>query len=244
MIRVIKSILPSLAKPLIPLGNLLFRGALPAHCLLCGSLESEAVLCAPCVAELPLLGHSVCPQCAEPTPSGEICGRCLQSPPAFDATRAAFRYEFPVDQLIQSYKYGGNLALGGWLARQLLPCLGGVAADCVIPLPLHRDRLAQRGFNQAGEIARLLSKELGLPLALDACERVRATRPQAALAHDARAANIRHAFTCSQDLSGKRILLIDDVLTTGATLSECARVLKLHGASQVMAVVLARAIHH
>lgn len=240
----IKSILPSLQKPLIRLGNLLLDQALPAHCLLCGSLHSPAALCPGCAEGLPRLPPEHCPRCAHPTPLGAVCGHCLKTPPAFDCTVAPYRYDFPVDQLIQAYKYQAQLALGAWLARQLLPLVVPLAVDRLIPLPLHPTRLRDRGFNQAGEMAKILGRELGIPVDRQGCQRTKATAPQASLAHDQRARNIRHAFDCTRDYTGQHLLLVDDVMTTGATLNECARVLKLHGAARVSTAVVARAVHH
>lgn len=237
------SILPeSLHAPLRRVWNAL----LPQSCILCGADSSDTPLCAPCIADLPRLPAGSCPQCAEPTCHGELCGRCLVSPPHFDAAFSPYRYDFPLDRLIQALKYGGLLALAGWFGRQLATTPAGAAGardfDFAIPLPLHPARLQLRGFNQSAEIARAACREIGLALDIASCRRVRPTPPQAELPLAQRAANVRGAFECRTDLSGRRILLIDDVMTSGATLDECARTLKLHGAAKVTVAVVARAL--
>lgn len=216
---------------------------LPNACLMCGG-DSEAVVCPDCRADLPLLPPARCPCCAEPTSRGERCGNCLARPPHFDRATAAYRYDFPLDRLIHGLKYGGQLALAGWFGHQLAGALAGERADRLIPLPLHPLRLQERGFNQSGEIARAISRRLSIPLDLDICRRTRPTSPQAGLPIGERAANIRGAFECIADLSGERILLVDDVMTSGATLNECARILKLHGAASIGVAVVARALRN
>lgn len=215
---------------------------LPASCLLCGG-DSPAALCAACAADLPPLAKG-CPQCAEPTTHGERCGRCLTRPPHFDATFAAYRYAFPLDSLMQAYKYSGELALGDWFGQKLAEGARGLSFDRIVPMPLHPHRLRERGFNQAVELARQIGRMLDKPVDLDACRRRRPTTPQAELPLKRRGANVRGAFECGVDLDGSAILLVDDVMTTGATLDECARILKLHGAGSVSVAVVARALRN
>lgn len=213
-------------------------------CLLCGADSNSDLLCAACQDDLPGMPTFRCPQCAMPTTHGERCGACLVQMPHFSACHALYPYEFPADRLVQLLKYGHQLALAPWFAKQLAPLLLSRQADLIIPLPLHPHRLRERGFNQAGEISRALGNCLKLPVDRSSLARSRATPPQAALAHKDRQANVKGAFECRSDLSGKSILLIDDVLTTGATANECARVLKLHGAQRVEVAVVARAYRH
>ncbi|MFZ2853520.1 MAG: ComF family protein [Rhodocyclaceae bacterium] len=215
---------------------------LEQDCLLCGAASGKTLLCKACSADLPLLPAQHCPQCALPTPHGERCGRCLSKTPYFDATIASFVYDFPVNKLVQSFKYAHRLALGNWFATQLAARAGDCAADLIIPLPLHPQRLRERGFNQALELARPISAACGWPIDYRSCSRTRHTPAQAELPWRERVRNIRGAFHCSTDLSGKRIALVDDVMTTGASLNECARTLKLHGATQVTLLVVARAL--
>jgi len=215
---------------------------LEQDCLLCGAASGETILCPACAADLPRLSAHHCPQCALPTPHGERCGHCLSKAPHYDATHAAFSYDFPVDKLIQAFKYAHRLALGAYFGRQLATLAQGCAADLIVPLPLHPLRLRERGFNQALKLARPISQACGVPIDCASCRRTRHTPAQAKLPWRARAKNIRGAFHCSTDLSGKKIVLVDDVMTTGASLDECARTLKLHGAAQVTLLVVARAL--
>src|SRR5437867_6112590 len=134
-------------------------------CLLCGEESGRELLCAACIAELPALPES-CPRCALPSPAAAVCGSCLNHPPHFDATLALWRYEFPCDGLVQALKYRARLALAGFFARNLasrpLP-----EVDLIVPMPLHPKRLAERGFNQALEVARGLARHLGRPIEPD-----------------------------------------------------------------------------
>ena len=211
-------------------------------CLLCAAVSERDILCRACAAELPRLPQERCPRCALPTPNGEICGRCLANPPHYDRTQCAFAYDFPLDRLVQSLKYSHRLALAGFLGHQLAILAANVEADLIIPMPLHAKRLRERGFNQALELARPVARATGLPIDATGCQRIRHTPAQAALPWRERVKNIRGAFHCSTDFSGKRLLLVDDVMTTGASIDECARTLKLHGAARVSALVVARAL--
>lgn len=216
--------------------------SLRQSCLLCAADSLEAV-CPACADDLPRL-HSGCPQCAETTSHGEHCGRCLQTPPAFDRTLALFAYEFPVDQMVQMLKYGQRLILAHWFGEALARHCGDLKAGAVVPMPLHPDKLRQRGFNQALEIARLLATELALPLRSSACQRTRATHTQTDLPLKERPDNVRNAFFCADRLDGQHLLLVDDVMTTGASLHECAKALKQVGADRVTAVVVGRTLKH
>ncbi len=217
---------------------------LPGSCLLCASNSATSLLCPACTADLPQLPAALCPQCGEETTLGERCGACLKDPPAFARTIALFRYEFPVNRLIQALKYGHQLALAAWLGHRLGERLVAADYDLLLPLPLHPSRLRTRGFNQSLEIARVTSKALAIPMNPAILTRIRATPPQAELPLKERGRNVRGAFECARDLAGKRILLVDDVMTTGSTLREAARILKLHGAGQITVAVAARALRH
>lgn len=159
-----------------------------------------------------------------------------------DRTHAIFRYDFPLDRLVHALKYGHQLALAAWFGRQLAKSIGEPEADYIVPLPLHPERLKERGFNQAAEIARTMGSMCNLPVHHEILHRPHATAPQAGLPLDKRSANVRGAFECRKDLSAHRILLVDDVMTSGTTLDEAARTLKLHGASRVEVAVVARAL--
>lgn len=217
---------------------------LPGSCLLCAADSSGDLFCPGCAADLPGLPEATCPQCCETTALGERCGACLKDPPAFSRTIAVFRYEFPVDRLVQALKYGHQLPLATWFGQRLGEKVVAAEHDLLLPLPLHPSRLASRGFNQAAEIARMISRLHDIPMNADCLTRTRATSPQAALPLKERPGNVRGAFECSADLGGQRILLVDDVMTSGSTLRECARILKLHGAARITLAVAARALRH
>ena len=198
---------------------------LPGSCLLCTADSAASLLCPACAADLPALPAALCPQCGDATTLGERCGACLKDPPAFTRTEALFRYEFPVDRLIQALKYGHQLPLAAWLGRQLAERLNAADHDLIVPLPLHPSRLQARGFNQSQEIARALSKALGVESNANLLTRTRATPAQAELPLKERGKNVRGAFECTGDLGGRRILLVDDVMTTGSTLEACSKAL-------------------
>ncbi len=233
------SILP---QPLRTALNRVAAHLLPGSCPLCAADSGSGLLCPACASDLPQLPAALCPQCGDGTTLGERCGACLKDPPAFARTVALFRYEFPVDRLIQALKYGHQLPLAAWFGARLGQMLVAADYDLVLPLPLHPSRLRTRGFNQSLEIARPVARALGLPIDPILLTRARATPPQADLPFKERARNVRGAFECAGDLDGKRILLIDDVMTTGSTLREAARILKLHSAGQLTVAIAARAL--
>jgi ComF family protein len=180
--------------------------------------------------------------CANLTTAGQVCGECLSRPPRFARIAVAVSYRFPVDSAILRLKYAADLAVAEPLAALLAEQLAHQPPpDLLVPMPLARSRLRERGFNQALEIARGLSDRLNLRLAIDVCRRTRNTPPQAGLPWDERRRNDRGAFGCSKDLTGTRIAVVDDVLTTGATLDELAGTLLRAGAAEVVGWVIARA---
>jgi len=208
--------------------------------VLCQAASGAQLLCEACARELPPAAPA-CPRCAHAGSGDAECGACLADPPQFDATRAAFAYAFPVDALIQALKYGGQLALAGLFAQELYRIVGRARGiDLIVPLPLHPARLAGRGFNQAAEIGKVLSRLSGIAMDTARARRVRDTAPQTALPWRERAANMRQAFACEQDLSGLSVAVVDDVMTTGSTLDAFARALKKGGAARVENWVVAR----
>ena len=210
-------------------------------CLLCGGRGDNDGLCEGCRDSLPWLTGTHCPVCAIPDPTGELCGRCLNKPPHFDRVVAPFMYAFPTTVLIQGLKYRGNLACARPLAAGLAEALEKEPyPDLIIPMPLARGRLASRGFNQAMELARRLAAEFDLVISADICHRTRESTPQAALPWKQRATNVRNAFVCDADVNGKSVAVVDDVLTTGATLDELALTLKRRGAREVIGWIAAR----
>jgi ComF family protein len=178
-----------------------------------------------------------------PTPAGEVCGACLGHPPAFDRTFAALAYAFPVDRMIPRLKYHGRLAIAPLLAACLARQVAAAPRpDRIVAMPLHAQRIRERGFNHASEVARGVAQRLGVPLDHAACRRVRDTPPQMGLKHDARRRNVRGAFECSTDVRGRHIAVIDDVMTTGTSLDELAAALKRAGAREVSCWVAARTL--
>ena len=213
-------------------------------CLLCAEPSAGAVLCTACDSDLPQLAsnHSQhCDTCALPVTAGNRCGACLSHAPVYDHVCAPYRYAFPVDALVQALKYRGMLAIAPVLGRAIAASVDE-SPDVIIPMPLADARLRERGFNQAQEIARHLARISGIPLLPRACRKVRDTAPQAALPWKERAKNMRKAFVCDEDFSGKHVAVVDDVMTTGATLNELARNLKQAGAVRVTGLVAARTL--
>ena len=217
------------------------RSLLPQACVLCGAASGTKLICAECDADLPRLTGNGCAVCAVPLATGRVCGACLDRPPRYASVTAPFAYRFPVNALIHAYKYGGRLALARPLGELLAQAVGR-DVDAIVPMPLAPGRLAERGFNQALELARVVAGRTGIPLLPHACRKVVETPSQAALPWSERAKNVRRAFVCDADLHGKRVAVMDDVLTTGATLNELTRVLRRAGAREVSGWVVARAL--
>jgi ComF family protein len=215
--------------------------AMPQQCLLCAAPSAARAVCADCYAHLPWLTANRCPQCARPLPAARTCGACLAHPPRYARVDAAFVYAWPLAQLIHHYKYAGNLALARLLGSALA-ARTTLNADVIVPMPLAPARLRGRGFNQALEIARVVSRLSGTPLEPRACRRVADGVAQAALPWKERARNIRGAFVCDADMRGARVAVIDDVMTTGATLNELARNLRAAGAAEVQGWMVARTL--
>jgi ComF family protein len=218
------------------IARVLFGGS----CFLCRGAARE-LLCGACDADLPRLSRALCPRCALQSPRGELCGRCLGQAPAYDATQAALAYEFPADALVQALKFRGELALAPLLATLLAERVRAERVDLVVPVPLSAERLRRRGYNQAVEIARHLP---GGKLELTLCQRTRDAPPQMELPYEARQRNVRGAFRCARPLAGATLAVVDDVMTTGATLNEIARTLKGAGAARVVNWVVARTMPH
>jgi ComF family protein len=216
----------------------------PPICLLCGSAGADGLdLCAGCRADLPLI-TTPCLRCGEPLPRIGICGACLHRPPPFDRAVVPFRYQPPVDELIKGFKFHGRLNAGRVLRELLATTVAARLADppdVIVPVPLHRRRLRERGFNQALEIARGLGRELGIRVDGRACRRRRPTRSQSELPHAERRRNIRGAFEVVAPLLGRDAAIVDDVLTTGNTVAEMARILRQAGAQRIEVWALARA---
>ncbi len=217
---------------------------LPRTCLLCGANGCGGLdLCDGCRRELPWL-VTACPRCAEPLPAAALCGPCQLHPPPFHAAAMPLRYEAEVERLVQGFKFHRQLAAGRTLALLLAEHLESAALPlpaALVPVPLNRRRHYRRGYNQAELIARILGRRFGLPVIADRLYRSRATTPQSELAKSARRQNVKGAFACRPGpWPGRHIALIDDVVTTGATVAECARVLKRTGVKHIQVWALAR----
>jgi ComF family protein len=221
----------------------------PPICVMCGSSAHSAPmdLCGDCANDLPLNKHA-CSICAEPLPasasSNSICGQCLQKRPKFHASFCAYRYAYPIDHLVRALKFHGRLpygrVLGELLADALKKNCSGNWPQLIIPVPLAVERFRERGFNQAIEIARIVEMRLGIPLRPDLVTRTRATREQTGLDSKARRKNVRGAFAISEKLPAKHIAILDDVVTTGSTANELARILRRAGAKRIEVWAAAR----
>jgi len=214
----------------------------PPRCALCG--RDGALLCDACLALLPRADGRRCEVCWLPLGSYEACRACAEHRVALTRLRSAFRYEGETRRLLHAYKFGGQSSLAPLLARSLAECFAahGLAADVVVPVPLTGRRRRQRGYNQALLLARELAKGLGLP-AVEALRRRRFPGPQSRSASaEERRRNVEGAFEVADaaGVAGRRVLLIDDVATTGATLDACARALLAAGAAEALALTLAR----
>jgi ComF family protein len=218
--------------------------ALPGQCAVCRAWPAQS-LCESCVGRF-AQPRPRCLRCAIPVPNGVTqCGRCLAEPPPLDACFAALAYDYPWSSLIAQYKFNGQ---AGW-ARAFATLMRSTPwvepalddADLVLPMPLARERLVERGFNQSLMLARLLGASRAQPSLL---LRIRNTPAQASLDRKARLANVEGAFALdplrADVVRGKRVVLVDDVMTSGASLFAAARVLRDAGAARVTAVVLAR----
>jgi ComF family protein len=232
---------------------------LPCNCVLCGA-GGPTLLCAGCHGQFFAAALPRCPVCANPMPPSATalpppartlpCGRCLSARPAFDATVVAASYALPIDRLVLQLKFAGELALARLFARLLADAVRQAGVDAGIhpppvvlcPVPLGLQRLSERGFNQALEIARPLGKALGIAVHAGLAVRVRDTLAQSSTPHGARHANIAHAFAIPDRalVEGRHIGLVDDVMSSGQTLHELAATLKRHGAARVTNYVFAR----
>ena len=208
-------------------------------------MDHHGLWCRACDRDLPYLDMPHCPVCALPTPAGEVCGQCLKQPLLFTNTVAVFGYSFPLDKLIQAMKYGGQLALAHAFAKKMAQEIDTDSLpDCLIPMPLHPAKLRERGFNQSLLLAEKIAHDHDLKLLPDSCRRVRDTPPQSTLPWKERKKNVRNAFHCDIDLTGMRVALVDDVLTTGASLDALAAAVRQQGAAEISAWVVARTLPH
>lgn len=214
-------------------------------CALCSTFPAtETGLCEGCHTDLPWL-VAACRRCAEPLTSHQdlLCPNCVKDPPPFDRTHAAFRYSFPINQIIPTVKYHRRPAMLGWLSRSLAQLmrdrLENDIPEALIPVPMHPWRSFRRGFNQAELIAAILGQELGIPVIEKGISRKAGGAHQAELNRQERLANLRHSFQVRRTLPAS-VAIVDDVMTTGATARELARTLREHGAVHIQIWALAR----
>jgi ComF family protein len=233
------------------LGRAVVNGVLPPRCLACGAMVDEVdSLCGPCWGAISFFAPPWCTVCglpfAHPMGEGAVCAECARRQPSWDRARAVLRYDRHSRRLVLMLKHGDQTHLAGALGRWMYRA-GGEAlasADLLLPVPLHWTRLFGRRFNQAALLAKAIRRAGGPPVAADWLVRRRRTPSQGLLGPLARERNVRGAFALrrGRSVAGKRVVLVDDVLTTGATADECARVLRRAGAAYVGVLVLARAI--
>ncbi len=219
----------------------LFSGS---RCFLCFGHCNRETVCGACLGDL-AFNTKACPACAKPDTSAKLCADCLSQRGVYiNNTWALFRYHYPVNHLIQhmKFKQGIDIAkhLGGLLGK-LLSGKNTVLPDCIMPVPLHSGRLIARGYNQSVELARPLSKQIGVNLDTYSCKRVRATAPQTDLPAKKRKGNVRNAFSITKTINYNHVLLVDDVITTGSTVNELARILSLTGVDRIDVLAVSRA---
>ncbi len=215
----------------------------PPQCAGCG--RQGVRWCQDCQHKVLPVPQPFCPLCGLPVSAPGRCLKCQAQPPAFDALRSWAVFAAPLRQALHSLKYRRNLGLGESLARQMAPFVSGLEwkADVFLPVPLSASRLRERGYNQVGLVARPLALLLGWRYLPQALTRIRETRSQVGLTPTERRANVRDAFRARTSLvQGRRVVLVDDVATTGATLDAAAQALRRAGAIEVRAVTLARAL--
>ena len=234
------SVLPQVAK----LGEITLNLLFPKWCVGCG--KEGSLICSSCLSALPPVAPPICPRCGKPQPSGILCASCVSWQAEIDGIRSPFRFDGVMRQAIYQLKYRNIRALAKPLAQLMCDYLvtNPLPVDVLVPVPLHRKRMRERGYNQSGLLARELGKFMDLLVVADCLVRQRHALPQARTSNvEERQSNVAGAFACRDNrLKDKQVLLIDDVSTSGATLDACAGVLKAAGAASVWGLTLAREI--
>lgn len=203
--------------------------------------------CESCQDQVQIIGEGSCPRCGDPNWDGigTMCGRCCGSRLYYERLSSWGFFKGPIREAVHELKYRHNVGLGEKLAQNLVNLFGSLSwdVDFIVPVPLGSKRFQERGYNQVMLLARPFAWDLDIPLKRQALTRVRETRSQVGLSKKQRIVNVQNAFTAKkQVVKGKRILLVDDVVTTGATINACAKAIKEAGAEKVFAATLARAV--
>ncbi len=223
----------------------------PSRCILCSntvenSSENRVEICAGCYKKLPH-NQECCVRCALPLADVRakeiLCGRCIQKSPKYDYAHSLFRYEEEIIRLVHQLKFSAKISFARSIGELLLDLADKLdeKPDCILPVPLHSSRIRQRGFNQSIEISRVLAKAMNLPIEYSVIKRHRSTVAQTGLNAKQRQKNIRGAFSVIEKINHQHILIIDDVMTTGATVNELASLLKKNGVYRVGVLCIARA---
>ena len=231
----------------------------PDKCLICNSkinIAPNFLLCHYCLKSIRIIKDPTCPCCGFPFPSDNIllynqnyrCGLCRKDEPILNKTISIFYYEIKLREAIHKFKYHKNLSLGKVLAELMISNIPGKMSfskfDCIIPVPLHKKKLKERGFNQSLILSKKIGQYFNLPVVYDNLKRIRYTEAQTNLSHAKRKKNVKNAFSLRNpnNLKNKDILLIDDIYTTGSTINECAKTLKKAGVNKIFALTLARVV--
>ena len=224
-------------------GRWLVENILPQSCALCHEACVD-ILCQPCMQALPRQPSASCAVCAKQLPNKQTqCGDCFKKQPYFDYTQAIFRYQSPLKHLIHHAKYNEDLAILRKLAYLMAEQIHFESPpDIVLPVPLHSRRLISRGYNQSHQIAKIITRRHGLILKSDACVRIRDTPMQIKMKLKQRPRNVRNAFQLNAwQAEWQHVVIVDDVMTTGSTVNEMARILKKQGVKKVGVWCCARA---
>lgn len=220
----------------------MFKLLLPHFCVICHKpSHRERDLCLACENQLPFLKNA-CRICATPIPENNpICGQCLNQKNPFDQTIAVFKYEPPVSQMITGLKFSAKLHYAPLFGKLLAEKISN-KPEIIIPIPLHKKRLKERGFNQSLEIAKQIGKQLHIPIDAKSCQRIIHTQPQAQVPAKDRKKNVKNAFEIIQKISANHIAVIDDVVTTGHTIYAFCQMLRKHGVQHIDVWCIARTI--
>lgn len=224
----------------------LFHFLFPNNCILCDLETCEQIICSDCFSSLPHHQNG-CPQCGLTLccdKESGLCGQCINHPPPFDRTFALFNYTSPISTMIAQLKFHNKLVIAKWFSHFFISYFEKNNIEMpslILPVPLHTKRLKERGFNQSLLIAKHISKYFGIPIDIKSCKRNKNTQAQATLSAKKRKDNLKNAFTLSKPTDCNHVAIVDDVMTTGQTISEISALLKSNGVNKVDVWVCARA---